>query len=55
MNYSGQCKILHITDIKLNHGINARQYERKWHMKGKDRTAYILIIYLKCLAFLEYH
>lgn len=51
MNYSGQCKILHITDIKLNHGINARQKR----MKGKDRTAYILIIYLKCLAFLEYH
>lgn len=51
MNYSGQCKILHIRDIKLHHGINAKQK----HMKGKDRTAYILIIYLKCLAFLEYH
>lgn len=51
MNYSGQCKILHIRDIKLHHGINARQKNKK----GEDRTAYILIIYLKCLAFLEYH
>lgn len=51
MNYNGQCKILHIRDIKIYHGINAMQK----HMKEKDRTAYILIIYLKCLAFLEYH